>query len=493
MATADDPTGNLHVAILPFMAHGHMIPIIDIAKLFASRRGVKTTIITTRLNAPLVSKQIPTTAEIHIELIRFPAAEAGVPEESETADFFSSTAQKMGPNFLFKFFHAAALLRRPLDAALAKIRPDCLVSDAFFPWSAESAGKFGIPRLVFHGTGYFALCTAVCIRVHKPHKNSDSESFVVPCLPGKIELTPSQLPESARKEEEGNPFTELVREMAESEGKSYGVIVNSFRELEPNYADFYRDELGRRNWAIGPVSLSNRRSEEKAGRGGRGTGESSSDCLKWLESKEPDSVIYICFGSLADFADSQLKEIAAALESWGGSFIWVVRKDPRTESESESEEEWLPVGFEDRTAEKGLIIRGWAPQILILDHEAVGGFVTHCGWNSTLEGITVGKAMVTWPVAAEQFYNEKLVTAVLGIGLPVEAEKWVRGTGDDEVIMAEGIEIAVRRLMDGDEGKEMRRKAKELREMARMAIEEGGSSHSSLSDLIDELKQRSHV
>ncbi|CAI0557410.1 unnamed protein product [Linum tenue] len=184
--------------------------------------------------------------------------------------------------------------------------------------------------------------------------------------------------------------------MAESEGKSYGVIVNSFRELEPNYADFYRDELGRRNWAIGPVSLSNRRSEEKAGRGGRGT-----------ESKEPDSVIYICFGSLADFADSQLKEIAAALESWGGSFIWVVRKDPRTESESESEEEWLPVGFEDRTAEKGLIIRGWAPQILILDHEA--------------------------------------------------------------------------------------RKAKELREMARMAIEEGGSSHSSLSDLIDELKQRSHV
>ncbi|CAI0557365.1 unnamed protein product [Linum tenue] len=230
--------------------------------------------------------------------------------------------------------------------------------------------------------------------------------------------------------------------MAESEGKSYGVIVNSFRELEPNYADFYRDELGRRNWAIGPVSLSNRRSEEKAGRG-----------------------------------DSQLKEIAAALESWGGSFIWVVRKDPRTESESESEEEWLPVGFEDRTAEKGLIIRGWAPQILILEHEAVGGFVTHCGWNSTLEGITVGKAMVTWPVAAEQFYNEKLVTAVLGIGLPVEAEKWVRGTGDDEVIMAEGIEIAVRRLM----------------EMARMAIEEGGSSHSSLSDLIDELKQRSHV
>ena len=72
---------------------------------------------------------------------------------------------------------------------------------------------------------------------------------------------------------------------------------------------------------------------------------------------------------------------------------------------------------------KGLIIRGWAPQFLILDHEPVGGFVTHCGWNSILEGVTAGVPMVTWPMSGEQFYNEKLVTQVLEIGIGVSAQK----------------------------------------------------------------------
>ena len=68
---------------------------------------------------------------------------------------------------------------------------------------------------------------------------------------------------------------------------------------------------------------------------------------------------------------------------------------------------------------KGLIIRGWAPQVLILDHEAVGGFMTHCGWNSTIESIAAGVPMVTWPLYAEQFCNEKLVKDVLKIGVDV--------------------------------------------------------------------------
>uniref|UniRef100_A0A2P2MGJ2 anthocyanidin 3-O-glucosyltransferase n=1 Tax=Rhizophora mucronata TaxID=61149 RepID=A0A2P2MGJ2_RHIMU len=122
---------------------------------------------------------------------------------------------------------------------------------------------------------------------------------------------------------------------------------------------------------------------------------------------------------------------------------------------------------------RGLIIRGWAPQASILDHEAVGGFVTHCGWNSILEGITAGKPMVAWPIAAEQFYNEKLVTEVLKTGVSVGAKQWVRLHGD--YIKSENIEKAINGIMLGDEAEEVRKRARKLAEMTRNAVQEGGS------------------
>ncbi|KAJ0011521.1 hypothetical protein Pint_33901 [Pistacia integerrima] len=130
---------------------------------------------------------------------------------------------------------------------------------------------------------------------------------------------------------------------------------------------------------------------------------------------------------------------------------------------------------------RGLIIRGWAPQVLILDHEAVGGFVTHCGWNSTLEGVSAGVPMAAWPVSADQFYNEKLLTQVLKIGVSV-----------GNYIKREAVEKAVEAILTSDEAKEMRSRAKALGEMAKRAVEEGGSSYSDLNALIKELSLRDH-
>lgn len=227
---------------------------------------------------------------------------------------------------------------------------------------------------------------------------------------------------------------------------------------------------------IGPVSLCNREFEDKA-EGGKKAAIDQQECLKWLDSKKPNSVIYVCFGSVTNFASSQLYEIAIALEASGQDFVWVIRKVKNVEE--------LPEGFEERVKGKGLIIKGWAPQVLILDHEAVGGFVTHCGWNSTLEGVCAGVPMVTWPFFADQFYNEKLVTEVLRIGVAVGVQQWSRnGSGG---IKREAIEKAVKSLMVGKESEEMRRRAKELKEMARKAVEEGGSSYANLSALIEEL------
>lgn len=391
----------------------------------------------------------------------------------------------VSPDLQPKFFKAITTLGPQLDRLLQLHRPDCLVADMFFPWATDVAARHGIPRLIFHGTCYFSLCASLCVYRHKPHKNvfSDTEPFLIPNLPGEIKFTRNQLPDFQKNDEE-TEFTKVYKATKEVEGRSYGVLINSFYELEPVYADHYRKGLGIKAWNIGPLFLYNKLFEEKAKRGMEELFIEKHECLKWLNSKKPNSVVYICFGSLADFTDAQLMEIALGLEASGKEFIWVVKK----EKHEGVKEEWLTEGYEKRMEGKGLIVRGWAPQVQILGHEAVGGFVTHCGWNSTLEGVCAGVPMVTWPVSAEQFYNEKVVTQILGIGVIIGNQKWARLVGD--FVKRETIAKAVNQILEGKEAEEMRSRVKALGDMARMAIEEGGSSYLDFNAFIEELKLR---
>lgn len=387
-------------------------------------------------------------------------------------------------DLLPKFLEAVNLLESPFEEALQQNRPDCLVSDMFFPWTNDVADRIGIPRLIFHGTSCFSLCASEFMRLHEPYKHvsSDTEPFPIPYLPGDIKITKMKLPTFVRENAE-NELSKFLKKVKESESCCYGVVVNSFYELEAEYADCYRDVLGRKAWQIGPLSLCNSETQEIKQRG-RESAIDEHECLKWLDSQTPNSVVYICFGSLAKFNSAQLKEIAIGLEASGKKFIWVVRKGKG--EEEEDEQNWLPEGFEQRMEGRGLIIRGWAPQVLILDHPSVGGFVTHCGWNSTLEGVAAGVPMVTWPVAAEQFYNEKLVTEVLKTGVGVGVQKWAPGVGD--FIESEAVEKAIRRIMEEEEGEEMRNRATELARKAKRAVGKDGSSYSNLDALIEELK-----
>ncbi|KAF7127097.1 hypothetical protein RHSIM_Rhsim11G0162400 [Rhododendron simsii] len=338
-------------------------------------------------------------AGLRILTLEFPAAAAGLPDGCESAD--QLTSDDMFP----KFLKAMTMLQYQFERILDEVRPDCLVADIIFPWATEVAAKFNIPRLVFHGTSFFALCASENMRLYKPQRevSSDDEPFLVPDLPHQIKLTKMQLSEDERDGSESD-FMKLRIKAKESELSSYGVIANSFYELETEYADYYRNVLKRRAWHIGPVSLCNREVEDKAHRG-KEAAIDKHECLRWLDSKEPNSVIYICFGSVAKFDDSQLYEIAMGLESSGQQFVWVVR---RGKSEEENEK-WLPEGFEERMNNKGLIIRG------------------------------------------------------------------------------EQIGKAVRRVMVGKDVEEMRNRVKEFKEMAKKAVEECGSSHTNLSNLIREL------
>eukprot|EP00262_Sarcandra_glabra_P001480 TRINITY_DN1159_c0_g1_i2.p1 TRINITY_DN1159_c0_g1~~TRINITY_DN1159_c0_g1_i2.p1 ORF type:complete len:501 (-),score=58.61 TRINITY_DN1159_c0_g1_i2:223-1725(-) len=479
----DSQAHQLHMFFLPFMAPGHTIPMIDMAKLFAER-GVKVTIITTTSIASLIENTIERANELYgqieLSLLRFPTKEAGLPEGCDNVNSIRS------PESFPLFFKAIDMLQDPIEQLLRDRHPNCIVTDMFIPWTVDAADKFGIPTLLFHGTSYFSLCISESLYRYKPHENvaTDTETFIIPGLPHPVKITRAELPGFVKSPEK-HRFNSIIDRFRWAEKKCYGVVMNSFYELEPAFADHYK-EVKSKAWHIGPVSLCNTIIADKAERGNKASIDQA-DCLRWLDTKKPGSVIYVCFGSMCKFTTQQLLELAMGLEASNHDFIWVVREGVI----DWEKEDWLPLGFEERLNGKGLIIRGWAPQILILDHPSIGGFVTHCGWNSVLESVSAGLPMITWPLFAEQFYNEKLITQVLEIGIAVGVGVWVERAEERVLVTREAVEKAVSQLMGGgEEADGMRKRAKELGEMAKRAVKKGGSSYVAMDSLIEELMTR---
>ncbi|KAA8516608.1 hypothetical protein F0562_016886 [Nyssa sinensis] len=317
-------------------------------------------------------------------------------------------------------------------------------------------------------------------------RSQDSESFLVPNIPHRIELTKAQLPEVMRRK--SNDLKGIMDQIKEAAISAEGALVNSFEDLEPRYVEEYKKVI-KKTWCIGPVSLCNKEKSDMFDRGNKASIDEQ-HCLKWLDSMKPSSVIYACFGSLCHIPPAQLIEIGLGLEASNCPFIWIIREcDYSEEIEKWVEEE----RFEERNKVKGLMIRGWAPQVLILSHPAVGGFLTHCGWNSTMEGVCAGVPLITWPMFAEQFYNEKFVVNVLRIGVRIGVEFCMEWGGEEKVevlVKREQVKKAIEQLTEeGDEGEERRKRAREVAEMAKRAIEEGGSSYLNMTLLIQDVMQ----
>lgn len=478
----------LHFVLLPFMAQGHIIPMVDIARLLA-KRGVIVTILTTPVNhnrfKTVVARAIRSGLQIRVVELRFPSVEAGLPEGCENFDMVPSM------DLALKFFTAVGMLREQVEELLRKEMkpvPSCLISDMCFPWTTNAAQNCGIPRIVFHGTSCFSLLCMHLLRISKDFENiaSDLEYFVVPGLPDRIEMTKAQLRGTVNQmTSDWNDIRELIRE---AETEAFGVVANTFEELEPEYLKEYIKVKGKKVWCVGPVSLCNKEELDKAERGNKASIDEDR-CTKWLDSQELNSVLYVCLGSLSRLATAQLIELGIGLEASNRPFVWVIR------SVSDEFQAWIvEEKFEDRIKGRGILIHGWAPQVLILSHPAIGGFLTHCGWNSTLEGICAGLPMITWPIFAEQFCNEKFIVNVLKTGLRVGVEIPV-SFGDEEKIglQVKNDEITriIDRLMDGgEEGEERRDRAKKLGKMAKMAPEEGGSSYQNMTLLIQDIMQQ---
>ncbi|KAF3511821.1 hypothetical protein F2Q69_00001780 [Brassica cretica] len=289
-------------------------------------------------------------------------------------------------------------------------------------------------------------------------------------------------------------WKDVLSNLDEADTTSFGVIVNTFEELEPAYVKELKEARDGKVWTLGPVALCNKVGADQAERGKKAD-INQEDCLKWLDSKEEGSVLYVCLGSICNLTLDQLKELGLGLEESKRPFIWVIRSWDKYDELAE----WiLESGFEERIKERGLLIKGWSPQMIILQHVSVGGFLTHCGWNSTLEGITSGLPLLTWPLFADQFSNEKLVVQVLKSGVRVGVDEpmiWGEEEKIGVLVDKEGVKKAVEELMgDSDDAKERRRRAKGLGELAHKAVDKGGSSHSNITllieDIMDQVKSR---
>lgn len=177
--------------------------------------------------------------------------------------------------------------------------------------------------------------------------------------------------------------------------------------------------------------------------------------------------------------------IVGGLERSEQKFIWVLRDADKGDIfNGEVRKCELPDGFEKRVKMegKGLVVRDWAPQLAILSHDSTGGFVSHCGWNSCMETITMGVPMVAWPMHSDQPRNAVLMTKVLRVGLLIR--EWAQR---DELVMATTIEKAVRKLMASEEGHEMRKTVEELAVVMRQAVEENGVSRVEFDSFISHI------
>ncbi|KAM0045561.1 putative trans-zeatin O-beta-D-glucosyltransferase [Helianthus debilis subsp. tardiflorus] len=480
----------LHFLIIPLGSPGHYIPTIDMAKLLA-QHGVRVTIVTTPVNAlrfgSILDQAIESGLPICFLEFSFPYKEFGIPEGCESIDDLPSLGLASA------LMQAYRSIQTQIEQYIEKLdpRPNCMLADTFLLWPGDTAKKFQIPIVIFDGMNCFTLMCNHVLHLSKVHESvGDSELFVLPGLPDRIELTRSQLPFTFNSTIKG--MSDYNEKLRISESEAYGVVVNSFEELEQAYVDKYQQEKGDNVWCIGPLSLCHKDELEKVQRGNKSSVHKN-DCLKWLDSQEKGSVMYACLGSVSRVEPAQLIELALALESSKRPFIWVVRAGHKTEKI----EKWIDKeGFEERTKDRALLIHGWAPQLLVLSHPAIGGFLTHCGWNSTLEGVCAGVPMVTWPQFQEQFYNEKLVVQVLRTGISVGAQKTsgllVNEDKPGELVKSETFLKAIEIVMEeGKEGEERRKRAKELSKIANTSIEVGGSSHRNMTRLIEDIKKLS--
>ncbi|KAI3471882.1 hypothetical protein Pfo_028570 [Paulownia fortunei] len=350
-----------------------------------------------------------------------------------------------------------------------------LVADTVYSWPGTIAKKYNLlnvsfwtePALVFAISYYLDL-----LRENGHFPPTDNHQHNINYIPGVESINTKDLMPHLQ-EADTTIVHRIIFSAFEEVKKADFILHNTVQELESHTLSALNQKQP--TYAIGPVNFSTEFTKIHVSK----SMLSEIDCTKWLDSKSPGSVLYVSFGSLVQTNKQIIEEIARGLLLSEVNFIWAIR--PQIVS-SIDDTHVLPVGFEDDVKERGLIV-SWCNQDAVLSNPAVGGFLTHCGWNSILESIWCGVPMICYPVTYDQPTNRKLVVDDWKIGINL---------GDGVSVIGEEVASKLKKLMSGETSDGIRNEMKKSRSILHNALAEDGSSERNFDQFLKDLGDKMH-
>ncbi|XP_027112841.1 7-deoxyloganetin glucosyltransferase-like [Coffea eugenioides] len=472
-----------HVVCIPLPAQGHINPMLKLAKLL-HYTGFHITFVHTEFNYNrlLKSKDSDPLDIIHDDF-QFRTVADGLPASNQRGILdLPDLCVAMPVHCKQSFKQLISELNSSPDVPPVS----CIVSDGVMSFTLEVAREFRIPEILFftpsacgmlgylqyeelRERGYFPLTDESCFS----NGYLDTELDWIPAMKG-IRL--KDLPSFVQSTNPGDIMFNYNLKSLQNALRTSSLILNSFEDLEKEVLDAIRIKFPTL-YTIGPLSML-----EQQLRGGNLDSLDSSlwkqdmGCIDWLDKKKPGSVVYVNYGSLVILTPGQLREFGWGLANSKHPFLWVIRPNLVNGGTQVISHDFL-----DEIKDRGLLL-DWCPQEKILGHPSIGGFLTHCGWNSTLESICEGVPMVCWPFFGEQPTNCLYICT-----------KWEIGMEIDNNVKRDEVEGLVRELMEGSKGKEMKEKIMEWKDKADRATKPGGTSYNNFKLLVNHLRGESRA
>ncbi|KAG6680706.1 hypothetical protein I3842_13G056300 [Carya illinoinensis] len=447
-----------HCLVFPYPAQGHINPMVEFSKRL-KHKGVEVTLVTTHFISKNIQKE---GNSIALETISDGYDEGGR-AQAENDQTYLEHFERVGSKNLIELLEKLSRSGRPVN---------CIVYDPFLPWALDIAKDSELVAVAF-----LTQSIVVDIIYYHVSKGEMKLPLLEPevLLPGLPPLEAQDMPSFIYKwGSHPDTFDMLLGQFSNIEKVDW-VLCNTVYELEQEAVDWMSKIIPMRT--VGPTIPSmflDKQLENDKDYGLSIFKPNVDACLKWLNDRSKGSVVYVSVGSMAILEVEQMQELAWGLRMSNNYFLWVVRA---------SEEAKLPKNFVEETLEKGLVVQ-WCRQLEVLTHEAVGCFVTHCGWNSTLEALSFGVPMVAMPQWTDQSTNAKYITDFWKMGLKAPMD-------EKGLVRREGVAHCIREIMEGESGEEIKKNASKWRKLAKEAVDKGGSSDKNIEKFVANLVARS--
>ncbi|XXG62091.1 hypothetical protein AAC387_Pa05g0530 [Persea americana] len=444
-----------HALVLPYPTQGHINPTLQFAKRLVSK-GLKATLVPTIFLSKTTEIE---PSPVAVEPISDGWDETGY-AEAGSVDAYLKRMETVASRTLAELIHRQAQSGNPVS---------CLVYDSFLPWALDVAKGLGLT-----GASFFTqTCSVSAIYYHVHHGNLkvplDVTAVTTVTLPALPELGIPDIPSFFSEVGSYPAYLQLVLNQFSNLEKADWVLFNTFDKLEEQMVKWMEERW--RMITIGPTLPSMYLDKRLEGDENYSVNLYKPDIaayMKWLDTKPTGSVVYISFGSLVKLSEEYMEELACGIRGSNNYFLWVVR---------EIEKKKLPAKLIEDMEDMGMIVT-WSKQIEVLAHEAVGCFVTHCGWNSTMEALCLGVPMVCMPQWTDQPTNAKFVVDVWGVGVRLKVD-------DKGIVRREEMESCIKEVMEGERSEEIKRNAKKWKELSKEAMDEGGSSDKNIDEFVE--------